>query len=116
MSRFARIALSPATIMLCLSLCGTMAHGADDLRLTGREAAALRLAVEDFTRHRYSASGDLSRYTVKLRRSSKQLDVDFIPDTERRGVYPGGGTIYGPHVSYTVFLKSMKIVTHPFGQ
>jgi hypothetical protein len=53
---------------------------------------------------------------VKLRRSSKQLDVDFIPDTERRGVYPGGGTIYGTHVSYTVFLKSMKIVTHPFGQ
>lgn len=103
-------------LTLFLSFCSTLALGADDITLTGREAAAVRLAVDDFMRHRYSASGDLTRYTLKLRRSPKQLEVDFIPDTEARGVYPGGGTIYGPQVSYTIFLKSMKIVTHPFGQ
>jgi hypothetical protein len=94
----------------------TPARGADEVTLTGREAAALRVAVDDFTRHHYSASGDLTHYTLKLHRHSKHLELDFIPDTEARGVYPGGGTIYGPDVSYTVFLKSLKIVTHPFGQ
>jgi hypothetical protein len=106
-----------ATLLtLFVSLCGTVAAAAHDITLSGREATALRLAVDDFIHHHYSASGDLTRYTLKLRRTPKQLDVDFIPDADPRGVYPGGGTVYGPDVSYSVILKSMKLVAHPFGQ
>jgi hypothetical protein len=115
-SAFGRATVVCASIIVFALGCAPRACGADAITLTGREAAALRVAIDDFTRHHYSASGDFSHYTLKLRRSPKQLDIDFIPDTEARGVYPGGGTIYGPYVSYTVFLKSLKIVTHPFGQ
>jgi hypothetical protein len=88
----------------------------DDMTLSGREASAVRLAVDDFTRHHYSASGDLSRYTLKLRRRAKQIEIDFIPDTEPRGPYPGGGTMYGPEVYYTVSLEPLKILSSLFGQ
>jgi hypothetical protein len=69
-------------VAVSFSLCATLALGADDITLTGREAAALRLAVDDFIRHRYSASGDLTHYTLKLRRTPKQAE---------RRVHPGRG-------------------------
>jgi hypothetical protein len=87
-----------------------------EITLSGREGAALRLAVDDFLRHRYSSSGDLSRYTLKLRRSATKLEVDFIPDTDPRGPYPGGRTDYGPVVYYKVSLKPLKILSSLFGQ
>src|SRR5437764_1196766 len=87
-----------------------------EITLSGREGAALRLAIDDFLQHRYSSSGDLSRYTLKLRRAGTRIEVDFIPDTDSRGPYPGGRTDFGPEVYYTVSLKPLKIVSSLFGQ
>jgi hypothetical protein len=89
---------------------------ANEITLSGREGAALQLAVDDFLRHRYSSSGDLTRYTLKLRRAATKLEVDFIPDTDSRGPYPGGRTDFGPEVYYTVSLKPLKILSSLFGQ
>ena len=93
-----------------------MARDQSEITLTGGETAALRLAVDDFLRHRYSASGDLTRYTLKLRRGTNQLEVDFIPDTDSRGPYPGGRTDHGREVYYTISLKPLKILSSLFGQ
>ena len=90
--------------------------GSGDVTLTGPEAAAVHLAVDHFLRHRYSASGDLTRYTLKVRRGAKELEVDFIPDTDSRGPYPGGRTDHGREVYYTVSLKPLKILSFLFGQ
>jgi hypothetical protein len=104
-----------AAVLLSFAV-SAQARDTDDTTLRGPEAAALRLAVDDFLRHRYSASGDLTRYTLKLRRGPKKLEVDFIPDTDARGPYPGGRTDYGPEVYYTLSLKPPKILSSLFGQ
>ena len=87
-----------------------------DIALTGREATAVHLAVNDFLNHRYSKSGDLSRYSLRIARSRNRLEVTFVPDTDPRGPYPGGGTAYGPDVTYYLSLRPPKIIRHLFGQ
>ena len=84
--------------------------------LSGREATGVQLAVSDFLRHRYSTSGDLSRYSVRVARVRKQLEVTFVPDTDPRGPYPGGGTAYGPEVTYYISLSPPRILNHLFAQ
>ena len=87
-----------------------------ELALSGPEATGVQLAVSDFLRHGYSASGDLSHYTVRVARHARQLEITFVPDTEPRGAYPGGGTAYGPDVYYYVALHPPRILKHLFGQ
>ena len=112
-SRFSEVA---ALITVFATAFLMQARAADDVTLSGREAAALRLTVDDFIRHHYSTSGDLTHYKLKLPRTSKQLEIDFIPDTDARGPYPGGGTDYGQEVVYTVALDPIKIVSSLFTQ
>ena len=87
-----------------------------DIVLSGREATAVQLAVADFLQHRYSTSGDLSRYTVRVARTRKKLEVTFVPDTDPRGPYPDGRTAYGPQITYYLSLHPPRILNHLFGQ
>jgi hypothetical protein len=114
-SRLRFLAVS-AALLFCAPVGIARQHSSGDVTLTGQEAAAVRLAVDDFLRHRYSASGDLTRYTLKLHRDTEKIEVDFIPDTDSRGPYPGGRTDHGREVYYTVSLKPLKILSSLFGQ
>ena len=87
-----------------------------DVVLSGREATAVQLAISDFLRHRYSTSGDLTRYTVRVARVRRQLEVTFVPDTDSRGPYPGGRTAHGREVTYYLSLHPPRIVEHLFSQ
>lgn len=111
-----RLLAVAAALLSCVSVCIAREPSPGEVTLTGPEAAAVHLAVDHFLRHRYSASGDLTRYSLKLRRGAKELEVDFIPDTDSRGPYPGGRTDHGREVYYTVSLKPLKILSSLFGQ
>ena|SRR5437764_13433520 len=96
-------------VLLAASMCvGGIVR--DDSLLGGPETAALRLAMDDFLQQHYSTSGDLAHYRVRLRHENDTLEIDFIPDTDPRGPYPGGGTAYGKEVIYTASLQPVKIL------
>ena len=101
-----------AQVLTILGLSTSVAVAESDFTLAGREAAALRLAIDDFTRHHYSASGDLSHYTLQVHRAAKRLEIDFVPDTDSRGPYPGGRTDYGLEMHYTVSFKQLRFLVH----
>jgi hypothetical protein len=105
-----------SVIISVLCACSSLFAEQSDLVLTGREATSVQLAVSDFLQHRYSKSGDLTRYTVRVARVRKQLEITFVPDTDPRGPYPGGGTAYGPEVTYYVSLSPPRILNHLFAQ
>src|ERR1051326_5668197 len=65
----------------------------DDVVLGGPEIAAARLAIDDFIQHHYSTSGDLSHYRIRFHHERDTLEIDFIPDTDPRGPYPGGAPL-----------------------
>lgn len=98
-----------ASALLLVGVCvgGTVR---DDSILGGPETAALHSAINDFTQHHYSTSGDLMHYRVRLHHEQDTLEIDFIPDTDPRGPYPGGGTVYGKEVIYTLSLQPVKIL------
>ena len=81
----------------------------DDVVLGGPEIAAARLAIDDFIQHHYSTSGDLSHYRIRFHHERDTLEIDFIPDTDPRGPYPGGAA-YGKQVLYTLSLEPAKIL------
>ena len=103
-------------IVIAFCVCSSLFAQRTELALSGREATGVQLAVSDFLRHRYSTSGDLTRYSVRVVRVRKQLEVTFVPDTDPRGPYPGGRTAYGPEVTYHVSLHPPRILNHLFAQ
>jgi hypothetical protein len=105
-------------IVVVIAFCGCSSLFAQrgDIVLSGREATGVQLAVSDFLLHRYSTSGNLTRYSVRVARVHKQLEVTFVPDTDPRGPYPGGRTAYGPEVTYHVSLHPPRILNHLFAQ
>src|SRR6266404_733415 len=103
------------TLVVAVSVCAG-ASSRDDIMLRGSEAAAVRLAIDDFIQHHYSTSADLAHYQLRLHRESEHLEIDFIPDTDPRGPYPGGGTAYGKEVFYTLSLQPLKILSSQLTQ
>jgi hypothetical protein len=89
----------------------------DKPTLTGAEAAALSVAVEAFKK--IYAKPDLRHYTVELARRKNELEITFVSDNPEKvdSKHPGtvgGGTIYGPDMTYVVSLKTFKIVRYNF--
>ena len=103
-----------AALPLASGICTTTL--ASDEMLPGIEADALRLAIDDFKQHHYSTSGDLTHYKVRLHRDADKVEIDFIPDTEQRGPYPGGSTAHGKEVIYTLSLQPVKILSSQLTQ
>jgi hypothetical protein len=89
----------------------------DKPSLTGAEAAAISIAVEAFKK--IYAKPDLRHYTVELARRKNELEITFVADNPEKvdNKHPGtvgGGTIYGPDMTYVVSLKTFKIVRYNF--
>ena len=88
----------------------------EPITLKGSEAAATALAVDAFKK--IYAKPDLRHYSVKLNRRGKQLDVTFIADSPK--TYPpgtagtGGGSKFGPDMTYVVSLDQLKIISFNF--
>ena len=89
----------------------------DNTHLAGDEAAAISVAVEAFKK--IYAKPDLRHYTVELARHKNELEVTFMAHDPERvdSRHPGtvgGGTIYGPDMTYVVSLKTFQIVRYNF--
>jgi len=85
--------------------------------LTGPEAAAISVAVDAFKK--IYAKPDLRHYTVELVRHKDELEITFVPDNPEKvdSRHPGtlgGGTVYGPDMTYVVSLKTFKILRYNF--
>lgn len=102
-------------VAITLTLSG-VSLAEDATKLTGSEAAATALAVNAFKK--IYAKPDLRHYSVELNRRNKQLEVTFIADTPKN--YPpgtagtGGGSKFGPDMTYIVSLEQLKIVSFNF--
>jgi hypothetical protein len=85
----------------------------DVTTLRGSELAAAAAAVARF-REIY-AKPNLQHYKVELKRHGDLLDVTFLADTPH--TYPrgsagtGGDSVYGPDMTYTVSVKTLKIIS-----
>jgi hypothetical protein len=106
------IALLNAAPPLCAS---------DAIRLTGREAEAVQVAVTAFrdkTQHFYF--GDLRHFSVECHRHGKQIEILFDPDLPRHPLPSdpemGGRTRYGYVVRYWLSLDTLKIVKLEFAR
>jgi hypothetical protein len=85
--------------------------------MRGTEAAALTMAVEAF--QKIYAKPDLRHYRVEHHRRGDQLEVTFIADQPKKKFGPGeagtgGGSIYGPDMTYVVSLSRLKILRYNF--
>lgn len=102
-----------AAFLMCVLSASCLAG---DIKLTGSEAVALGLAVDAFKQ--IYAKPDLRHYTVQLKRRGKQLEVTFVGETPK--TYPpgtagtGGGSSFGPDMTYVVALDPAKIVSSNF--
>jgi hypothetical protein len=97
-----------------------LASAPESARLTGREAEALRVAVEAFHAKTHFPFGDLRHFTVEWKRHGKALEIIFIPDEPKhpgpRDPEVGGHTRYGQEVHYLVSLDSLKILKLEFAR
>lgn len=102
-------------LIAILTLCG-ISFGQDARKLSGSEAAATTIAVDAFKK--IYAKPDLRHYSVELKRRGKQLEVTFIADTPK--TYPagtagtGGGSTFGPDMTYVMALDPPKIISFNF--
>jgi hypothetical protein len=86
------------------------------VKLRGSEVAATALAVDAFKK--IYAKPDLRHYSVQLSRHGKQLEITFIADTPKTyapgTAGTGGGSKFGPDMTYVVSLDPLKIISFNF--
>ena len=85
--------------------------------IRGDEAAAIAVAVEQFKN--IYAKPDLRHYSVEYARHGRDLAVTFIADEPTKHPAPnhaqtGGGSIYGPDMTYVVSLSTLKVLRFNF--
>jgi len=85
--------------------------------MRGDEAAAIAVAVERFKS--IYTKPDLRHYSVEYARHGKELEVTFISDEPTKHPEPnhartGGGSIYGPDMTYVVSLTTLKVLRFNF--
>jgi predicted metalloendopeptidase len=85
--------------------------------MRGDEAAAIAVAVERFKN--IYAKPDLRHYSVEYARHGKELTVTFLADEPTKHSAPdhartGGGSIYGPDMTYVVSLTTLKVLRFNF--
>jgi hypothetical protein len=112
--------------LILIPLCGiTMIFAAEPkedqaVHLTGKEVEAMIIAAADFNQKHYSASRDLSHYTVDVERHDKEIEITFLPDEPRplreNEAGSGSGTAYGLCVTYVMSLNPPKIVRFYFAR
>ena len=108
---------SAITVILFGALLSSQVAVGRDNTLTGAEAAAISVAVEAFKK--IYAKPDLRHYSVELVRHKDELEITFVPenpekvDSSQPGTL-GGGTVYGPDMTYVVSLKTFKILHYNF--
>ena len=85
--------------------------------MRGTEAVAIAVAVENFKK--IYAKPNLRHYSVEWRRRGRELEITFLADQPKKQFAPGeagtgGGTIYGPDMTYVVSLTTLKILRYNF--
>jgi hypothetical protein len=102
-------------VVITLAL-GGVSLAEDAVKLKGSEAAAAALAVDAFKK--IYAKPDLRHYSVELSRRGKQLEVTFIADSPKTyapgTAGTGGGSKFGPDMTYVVSLDQLKIISFNF--
>jgi hypothetical protein len=89
---------------------------AEVVTLRAREVAAANLAMIHF--RRLNPRVDMKHYDVELTRHRDELQVAFIADDPESSPPPhartGGGTIYGPDMTYLVSISKLRIIRYNF--
>jgi hypothetical protein len=75
------------------------------------------VAVEAF--QKIYAKPDLRHYRVELHRRRDEIEITFLADQPKKKFAPGeaatgGGSIYGPDMTYVVSLSRLKILRSNF--
>jgi hypothetical protein len=101
-------------VLILNTLCATPQARALEMR--GTEAAAISVAVERFKK--IYARPDLRHYSVETERHGQELAITFVseqPQTYAPGeAGTGGGSRYGPDMTYVVSLTSLKVLRFNF--
>ena len=104
------------TLILSISLTfvifGTL-RGENTIEMRGAELAAAAEAVTNFKK--IYAKPDLHHYTIKLERRGDLLEVTFVGDAPSKYIKgtagTGGGSTFGPDMTYVVSLRTLKVVS-----
>jgi hypothetical protein len=100
-----------AAAFMLLSIASAHFTLAATKEIPGREAAAIALAVKEFTK--LHPKTNFRYYTVELERRGDELDVTFVAERriKAREAPPLPPSPHGPDMRYVVSLKRQKIVT-----
>jgi hypothetical protein len=85
--------------------------------MRGTEAAAIAVALETFKKS--YAKPDLRHYSVEWQRRGRELEITFLADEPKKHYGPGeagtgGGSIYGPDMTFVVSLTTLKVLRYNF--
>lgn len=110
-------------VILFCGICSILAAEPNEnetVHLTGKEVEAMVIAAAHFKQKHYSASRELSHYTVDVERHDKEIEITFLPDEPRplreNEAGTGSGTAYGLCVTYVMSLNPPKIVRFYFAR
>jgi len=98
------------------ALFAQVATGAEMATIRAQELAAANVAIAHFKQ--LNRTIDLKHYEIELTRRRNELQIAFIADEPERNPPPhprtGGGSIYGPDMTYIVSIPQLKIVRYNF--
>ena len=111
-------------LLVVALLLPIISYAAEPVRLTGREAEAIQLAIRVFKSKQGSKDqeghpvyGDLKHYDVQVERHGRQLEIVFVPKwAPIEKPHPGGSTDYGWEVHYIIALDQMNIVEEHYAR
>ena len=85
--------------------------------MRGSEAAAIAVAVDHFKK--IYSKPDLRHYALRSERHGNEIEITFVADQSKKRFASdeagtGGGSIYGPDMTYIVSLSTLKVLRFHF--
>jgi hypothetical protein len=105
-----------AYLLIGVCLFARTASAEEPVVMRAQEMAAASAAMTHF--RRLNPAVDLKHYEIELTRHRNELQIAFIADepqsNPRSHARTGGGSIYGPDMTYVISIPQLKIIRYSF--